>query len=305
MNNGSTTNCYNTGAVSAKYYAGGIAGVNSGSISNCYNAGTITATSEKSSVYAGGIAGYSTGSMKNVFHVGKVSAMTNAADGYAYIGGLAGYTKGGTISYGYNIGEITAPESNHYTGKVVGNNEGAVFSRLYYIGTNADWGIGNERYSKDKVEFKSEAQMKQQATYVGFDFNTVWSIAADKNGGYPVLQGMPAPEDVPVNPSEPGETSAAIDITEKSYGSATGTYHLTVTVHNQGDKPLTGTVFVSAYDGNHLVSNRMYSVSALAPDGSQTISAELTTNGKVEQLKAFCWNMTSLRPLSDTAVTEG
>ena len=180
----------------------------------------------------------------------------------------------------------SSTSSTSYAGGIAGDNRGSI-SNCYYLVA------GNLRTNRGTPLTLEE--MRVQKSYAGFDFDAVWSISPNQNNGYPTLRGMPAP----------GEARSSICITKKRYGSATGTYHLTVTVHNHGDKPLTGTVFVSAYDGNHLVSNRMYSVSALAPDGSQTISAELTTNGKVEQLKAFCWNMTSLRPLSDTAVTEG
>lgn len=283
-------------------YAGGIAGYNDydGSISNCYNTGEITAESDTDTVYAGGLAGYSTSEIANVFNTGKVTAQTGGTNKYAYVGGLAGYTKGGSISYGYSTGEVQG--SPQYTGKVVGSNEGGTFSRLYFIGTYEDMGVGNTGNSKDKVEFKTAEQMKQQATYVGFDFNTVWSISPDKNGGYPTLQVFSASEDVP---GAPTETDAAITLSQTSYDEATGTYRLTAALQNQRDQALAGTVVAAAYDGTRLIGMQKYPVDELAANGSQTVQAEIRTNKKATQLKVFFWDVDTLQPLSNVGKTAG
>ena len=299
--NGSISNCYNTGAVSSSSsYAGGIAGDNDGSISNCYNTGEITAESDSENVYAGGIAGYSTSEIANVFNTGKVTAQTGGTNKYAYVGGLAGYTKGGGISYGYSTGEVQG--SPQYTGKVVGNNEGGTFSRLYFIGTYEDMGVGNTGNSRDRVEFKTAEQMKQQATYVGFDFNTVWSISPDKNGGYPTLQVFSASEDVP---GAPTETDATITLSQTSYDEATETYRLTAALQNQRDQALAGTVVAAAYNGTRLIGMQKYPIDALAANGSQTVQAEIRTNNKATQLKVFFWDVDTLQPLSNVEKTAG
>ena len=299
---GSISNCYNTGAVSSDDYAGGIAGStdSSSSISNCYNTGEITAESDSENVYAGGIAGYSASEIANVFNTGKVTAQTGGTNKYAYVGGLAGYTKGGSISYGYSTGEVQG--SPQYTGKVVGSNEDAAFSRLYFIGTYEDMGVGNTGNSKDKVEFKTAEQMKQQATYVGFNFNTVWSISPDKNGGYPTLQVFSASEDVP---GAPTETDATITLSQTSYDEATGTYRLTAALQNQRDQALAGTVVAAAYDGTRLIGMQKYPIDALAVNGSQTVQAEIRTNKKATQLKVFFWDVDTLQPLSNVKKTAG
>ncbi len=315
---GSVTNCCNTGMVSSSSsnshsYVGGVAGEQRGdsTIASCYNAGEITAESNTKTVHAGGIAGYSEYSVSygkatltNVFNTGKVTARTNGTDRYAYAGGLAGYTNGGNISYGYSIGEVQG--SPQYTGKVVGNNEGGTISQLYFTGVSNDvLGIGNEENAEDKVEFKSAEQMKQQATFVGFDFDTVWSISSDKNGGYPILQGLPAPEEIPTVPEEPNETNVSVNLSEKSYDEATGTYSLIVTVNNQSEEPLTGTVFVAAYDSNHLIDTQKYSITELSFGQAQTFSAKIVTNKKVGKIKVFCWDTLTLRPLSAAVETAG
>jgi len=42
---------------------------------------------------------------------------------------------------------------------------------------------------KHIVKRLTSAQMKQQASFVGFDFSTVWVIAPAINNGYPYLRG--------------------------------------------------------------------------------------------------------------------
>ena len=38
------------------------------------------------------------------------------------------------------------------------------------------------------VQGLTSSQLKQQSTYTGFDFNTIWAISSDKNNGYPYLR---------------------------------------------------------------------------------------------------------------------
>jgi hypothetical protein len=40
------------------------------------------------------------------------------------------------------------------------------------------------------VQALTATQMKQQASFVGFDFGTVWAINPAINNGYPYLRGM-------------------------------------------------------------------------------------------------------------------
>ena len=272
-NNGNIKNLgMDGGAVSASYiysYAGGIAGYNysSGSITNCYNTGTVTASSK--------------------------SRLAPAA---SYAGGIAGRNNDGSITNCYNTGKVSSTsqtdpnsEASSNAGGIAGYNDGGSITNCYYLAA--------EKFDVSDGLALTLQEMKLQGSYEGFDFDTVWSISPGQNNGYPTLRAMSGDSTV--------ETGVTINITEKSYDSATGTYHLTVNVHNQGDKPLSGTVLVSAYDRNWLITTGKYVVTSLAPDGSQMISAELTTNGQVEQLKVFCWNMKTLRPLCDSVNTAG
>ena len=87
-NDGTITNCYNAGnltAIESSAYIGGICGHNGGTIANCYNTGTITATGSTPSV--GGVCGFSTAPIANCYNIGTVTATSSSAE----ISGICGY----------------------------------------------------------------------------------------------------------------------------------------------------------------------------------------------------------------------
>ena len=181
-NNGTISNCYNTGSVSSSSsysYAGGIAGLNfnGGTIRNCYNAGSVSASSSFSYYSnAGGIAGWNDGTIRDCYNIGSISSSS-------YAGGIAG-DNGGTISNCYNTGSVssTASSSDSYAEGIAGyNSEGGTISNCYYLNINAK-GSGVSCTLK---------QMTQQNTFVGFDFDTVWTMAGNEDYLYPELQNVP------------------------------------------------------------------------------------------------------------------
>ena len=343
-NQGTVENCYNTCAVSAYVsavssslstaYAGGIVGYNSGALINCRNTGEISSSESSADAYGGGVAGYNSGSITTCYNTGTVSISTGTSAS-PYAGGITAYSSSaGSITNCYNTGEVLAkfaygnaeePSSIAYAGGIAGDNQGvietcyntgAVSASASYAGTAAfSGGIAGKNsgritycYYYDAPNLKESSgtaltlsEMKQQKSYVGFDFDTVWSISPDKNEGYPVLRGLSESED----PTEPGETDVKINLSEKSYDEATGTYQVTVSINNPSEKAIAGTILVAAYDGNRLITLKKYPVTELGAGETQTIPAELTTNQKAEQLKVFFWNITSLQPLGNAAITEG
>ena len=87
-NDGTITNCYNAGnltAIDPSAAIGGICGYNSGTIANCYNTGTVTATGSIASV--GGVCGCSIAPISNCYNIGTVTATSSGAD----ISGICGY----------------------------------------------------------------------------------------------------------------------------------------------------------------------------------------------------------------------
>ena len=120
-NDGTITNCYNTGSVSGtRLYVGGIAGTNYGTIANCYNTGSVSGTRH----YVGGVVGanYASDSgmatVTNCYNTGAVSGSNN-------VGGVVGdnhtYDSGATaiVTNCYNTGAVSG--SNN-VGGVVGFN---------------------------------------------------------------------------------------------------------------------------------------------------------------------------------------
>ena len=90
-NDGTITNCYNAGnltAIESSAAIGGICGHNPGTIANCYNTGTVTATGLGASV--GGVCGCSTAPISNCYNTGTVTATSSSAD----ISGICGYNFG-------------------------------------------------------------------------------------------------------------------------------------------------------------------------------------------------------------------
>ena len=87
-NDGTITNCYNAGnltAIESSATIGGICGYNSGTVTNCYNTGTVTATGQVASV--GGVCGCSIAPISNCYNIGTVTATSSDAD----ISGICGY----------------------------------------------------------------------------------------------------------------------------------------------------------------------------------------------------------------------
>jgi hypothetical protein len=123
-NEGTITNCYNTGSISgsgASAWVGGVAGINEGTITNCYNTGLISAGGAYA--YVGGVAGYNNyGTITNCYNTGSFSG----SGAYAYVGGVAGRNLDGTITNCYNTGSISGNGDYAYVGGVAGRNEGTI-----------------------------------------------------------------------------------------------------------------------------------------------------------------------------------
>lgn len=121
------SNCSNLGIImgicsNARYSGsnniGGIAGSTWGAtISDCYNVGLLTDTTNQTSArspYVGGIAGYSESVISNSYSVGSVTATRTDAP----LGGIAGYSAGGSITNCYYLTDTA--------GQACGKNDGVI-----------------------------------------------------------------------------------------------------------------------------------------------------------------------------------
>ena len=112
----------------ADVYAGGICGYNDGSVSNCYNTGDVSAAASSDSfVFSGGICGYSGVSVSNCYNTGQVSAAASS-DSFAFIGGICGHNDGGVTNC-FNKGYVSGSCDNYAdSGGICGVNYGSVSS---------------------------------------------------------------------------------------------------------------------------------------------------------------------------------
>ena len=249
-NNGTINDCYNTGSTSASSdyyaYAGGIAGYNDndGTISNCYNIGSVSASSN-----AGGILGNNSGTISNCYNVGDVSKSYDA-------GGIAG-SNSGTISNCYNIGDVS---KSYYVGGIAGRNYKTI-TNCYYL-DNILKGVGNGTDTTIKCTVE---QMKQQSTFIGFDFDTVWEIDGYYSYPYPQLKNNQQQPIQPVQSIELLSQSADIQLIEGLWPDS-----------------IDATVKITYADGLEITTNvtsQMLSELDISQIGTQTI--HLTYGGKV------------------------
>ncbi len=201
----SISGCSSDGKVSAKstsnstIYAGGIAGY-ADIVTQCVNSGFVRAYDVSSSGYgasAGGIVGCSGTEISNCYNTGDVSSQSNfASHGYSYSGGIVGSTSYNNtkISYCYDIG-MYVWSSDYYCGGIVGltyNRSIPTLTNCYCAVSRLVGKPSNSKlcgkYTEDSCAASKEEIMKQEETFGGFDFATVWSISSDLNDGYPTLQ---------------------------------------------------------------------------------------------------------------------
>ena len=105
-NDGTVTNCYNTGNVNGNEHVGGVVGDNDGTVINCYNTGSVNGNKD-----VGGVNGDNGGTVTDCYNSGNVN-------GESWVGGVAGYAR--NITDCYNIGSVVA--GGNYVGGVVGYN---------------------------------------------------------------------------------------------------------------------------------------------------------------------------------------
>ncbi|MBN2138432.1 MAG: hypothetical protein JW720_11555 [Sedimentisphaerales bacterium] len=177
---GMTADCEVTVSVrSLGDYAGGLAGDSVGSVSNCYAAGPVDGNN-----HIGGLIGHNGwGSISHCYAAGTVSAITD------YAGGLVGSNDGGAVINCYSAGSVRG--NDHIGGLVGSDNPYGSVSRSYFLhpddGGGADNGLGIAL---------TDALMRQQASFVGWDFlgqsddgtSEIWQMPTD--GGYPVLSSL-------------------------------------------------------------------------------------------------------------------
>ena len=138
-NQGTVTNCYNSGSVTGVYRVGGLCGDNYyGTQNNCYNTGSVTGRD-----MVGGLCGMNGSIVTNCYNTGSVAG-TNS------VGGVCGSNMWGTVTNCYNTGSVTG--TGNYVGGVCEDTRFSGVNNCYYIDTCGAAGDGT---SKTAEQFKS------------------------------------------------------------------------------------------------------------------------------------------------------
>ena len=184
-------NIKNVGVVDSYFkgndFVGGVCGRNDGTITNCYNAGNLTAIDPTAAI--GGICGYNDngGTIANCYNTGTVTATGSVAS----VGGVCGCSLA-PISNCYNIGTVTATSSGADISGICGFNYGPI-TNCYYLAdtedenggkTAAQFASGEIAYLLSQGCTVGEGEGENAVTYSG----SVWGQALGENGDtYPVL----------------------------------------------------------------------------------------------------------------------
>lgn len=139
-----------------------------GKIKNCYVTGNISENDTYDIRCTGGLVGSNSGEISNSYNAAKVAGMGIA--GTAYLGH-------GTIRYCYNIGDV----GNNYP---ISARYGDDYD--YNCGIYSSYALQGKSLDSTYVKMLTEAQMRIQNMYVGFDFKNTWEI--DPNSTYPYPQ---------------------------------------------------------------------------------------------------------------------
>lgn len=164
------------GAVRGNSHVGSVVGYNLyGKVINCFATGSVTATSSN----AGGLVGYNAyGTVSNSYATGPVT-------GGSRVGGLVGVNSSGTIRNCYSTGMVTG---NSIVGGLLASKDS--YATVY----NSYWDTQTSMLSVSVGGIgKTTAEMKQLATFIGWDFVNTWGIA--ENLTYPYLRGLDADGD--------------------------------------------------------------------------------------------------------------
>lgn len=208
--------CSSQARVSGPVYGGSIGGIIGSSTGEslqvvaCRNSGTVAYEGEDTrSVTAGGILGYSGG--------GYVIWCCSTGDVRCWnlgsSGGIVGASKGSTsILSCCATGEIGSGETGYGAGGIISLlSSGDTVQQCYFAGSyssegtftrapitrTVSYGTVSQCYYLDSAEsiFKpsgtyplTSAQMKQAASFSGWDFEGTWGFVEGENSGYPVLK---------------------------------------------------------------------------------------------------------------------
>ena len=173
----SISDCHTTGQVTGYSSVGGLVGLNRASLSKSYSTCTVTATIAD----AGGLVGENQNNLSNCY------AATGSVNGHHNVGGLVGYASSGSISNCYSTGRPTLNPVDDWDGWDAGGLVG--FKSESSSVSSSFWDTQTSgTISSAGGEGKTTAQMKNQSTFTGWNFEDIWDMDGSVNSGYPYLR---------------------------------------------------------------------------------------------------------------------
>lgn len=316
--------CQNYGTVTGTQYVGGIAGAkanypirtsgNYGDVSGESDVGGIAGklTNDGSAVYSscntgnvqgkehvGGIAGSAEkGNCSSVYNIGAV-------EGDNYVGGICGFSNLSSISESYNIGGVSGTT---YTGGVIGS-DGVVWDKdtisdTYFLQTetiNAGLNGCGSTVAVEGIKACTQSEMLQQSTYQNFDFEKLWRMDPNQNGGYPYFSWQTVGE-VAVSGVTLNKTALSMGVGDSEYLAAA------VTPVNA---PSTGFTWASS-DEQVATVNQAGKVTAVSPgtaritvttqEGGYSAACDVTVAARTQD--EYKINSITLRGQSGDVLTE-
>lgn len=273
--NGWIMNSGSTGDVTGGTFTnvGGLVGLNQeGSIIGCFASGDVSSNNG----YVGGLVG-----CNRYGHIASCFATGNISSNSDYIGGLVGSNNDVdaiTINC-YAVGAVTGVGSN--VGGLAGRNGGKIVSS-YYNTETCGAGANNGRGTG-----KTTMELKQQATFEGWDFSDggIWRI--EEESTYPMLQWQFASQEFDYDLSlnvQTGEQSVTV----------------TANVEKLNSEVQDGVLILALYYKNRLID--IYVDNGLTGNTYQT-STELHHTGYVMSedihVAGFVWDSReNMRPLA-------
>jgi len=201
------TNSYANGNVNVErpstgnVYAGGLVGDAEATltITNSYANGNVNVErTSTGNVYAGGLVGDARAALTITNSYANEDIAVRASDEVA-CGGLVGYTRGSTtITNSYASVGITGYGLRFSSGGIFGAEFGGFSgtnTSVYYDSDVGGSASGNS--SPTGILGMTPANLKKQATFANWDFNTIWGIIQDVS--YPYLKINPAKITVPLS----------------------------------------------------------------------------------------------------------
>jgi len=223
---GPIINSYATGTVNGNQYVGGLVGQLSGSLSHCHALGDVIgkdsvgglvgfifSTGPIENCYASGnVSGYNyTGGLIGSIRRANVSLSyaSGSVNGYNCTGGFIGYVADqATIENCYARGNIAGDNAGGFIGKMNSTNP-VIITNSYSTGqVSGSVNIGNGFFGgvtgASNLTINSSffnnvnsdngygtgaslSNLKNEVTFTGWNFSTIWAISEDINNGYPYL----------------------------------------------------------------------------------------------------------------------